>query len=306
MVPISPTLDSCSARAETEYNNAFRTYHREEALYINVTVRDHSEAVQRKVEKKIDRSSLPHPIKALAKRSAPRLASEVATPADTALGVSRKLADKIPRKLRERGIRADVVPVYRQGPYVVMKLTVRHVDVLRLVNAVELATHPRTLQPTNAGTRDAAFATPPGTKPLDTLTVGAAFQALWSALFQRNDRKGLSRNSDVWPKFLTAMWVMVFALAGSRGKNWLETSLIPGIVQRRMVPSLQTMLEGNLERKRLVAEGVVLNEADQCRYFYSHLSRLEDERIEGTKGLRLALPAPALTPISALRPRIVA
>jgi hypothetical protein len=326
MAPVPTTAcdaSSIPARDNRSSNNSSVDSIRRCGLYINLTVKDPSEAVQRKVGKKIEQCSLPRPIKAIAKRSAPRLAREVATPAAVAGQVSRKLAEKIPRKLAQRGIEADAVPVYHRGPYVVMRITVRRVDVLRFVNSRDVAAvAPAPLTKTSSNSDEpggeAAVAVPPShlpavssSSPATTLTVAMAFRELWDAVIRRGRRQEVGEAradiGELWPKFLTAVWVLMFALAGSRKKEWLESTVLPLIVQRRIVRSLQDLLDAKLERKRLVADGVVLNETDQCRYFYSQISRLDDDLNDGMKGIGVALPQqPAKQIAETIRSRTVA
>lgn len=256
-----------------------------ESLYINVTVKDHTAAVKSKVEKKIDKSSLPVPIKAVMHQTAPRIASDLATRKQVAGQLSSKLADKIPRKLANKGITAVLSPVYHQGPYVVMKLTVVHVDVLHLVNHKD--------QQKSTATDRTAQGKESGVIASTDIpaTLGEAARLFWDAL--RRERR--HARADLWPKFLTLMWMLLFWLVGPHRRRWVESVALPKLIQRKMVPSLQTMLDLNMERKQLVADGVVLTEAQQCRYFYEHLWELQDAE-DGSASPAGLLPVVVVSP----------
>jgi hypothetical protein len=260
-----------------------------ESLYINVTVKDHTAAVKSKVGKKIDKSSLPHPMKVVMHQTAPRIASDLVTTKQMTGQLSKKLVDKIPRKLANKGITAVVSPVFRQGPFVVLKLNVVHVDVLRLINHKDpkkSKTPDRTAQ---GKERDAevTIVSPPDVPA----TLGEAARQFWHAL--RRERQ--NAHADLWPKFLTVVWMLLFWLIGPHRRRWIESVALPKVIQRRMVPSLQKMLDLNMERKQLVADGVVLTEAEQCRYFFEHHSELHDAE-DGSASPTGLLPVVVLSP----------
>jgi hypothetical protein len=257
-----------------------------EALYINVTVKDHTAAVKSKVEKKIDKSSLPHPIKVVMHQTAPKMASDFVTTKQMAGQLSNKLVDKIPRKLANKGVTAVLSPVFHRGPFVVLKLNVLHVDVLRLIN--HDADRPKS-SPAAQGKESDADAV---AAPALPATLGEAAKQLWDAL--RRQRR--CAKADLWPKFLTLVWMLLFWLIGPHRQQWVESVALPKVIQRKMVPSLQTMLDLNMERKHLVADGRVLTEREQCRYFFEHLSELRDaeDSAAPTGLLPVVVVAPAL------------
>jgi hypothetical protein len=106
-------------------------------LYMNIHILDASEAIKRKVKKKVDNSHLPFPFKSLAKRAAPAMISNMMTTARLGKKVSTKLVRKLPAKMKEKGITAVAEEVYREGPYAVFQLQIQHVDALRLAGSRE-------------------------------------------------------------------------------------------------------------------------------------------------------------------------
>jgi hypothetical protein len=214
-------------------------------LYINVTVIDHSAAVKRKVGKKIEKSSLPKPLKSIASRTAPKIAGDyLVTPKLMATTLVEKLMVKIPRKLSDKGITAEIEPVFQEGPYVVMQLHVHHVDLVKFVvkqnnpTAASLTTTPR---------------------------------LAWFDLARTVDENP----AQVWSKLMILFWICLFSLVGTATLSYLESYVVPRIVQSKMEATLQELLDQKLEKKQLEAHGVVLKECNQARYFYSQVAKIK-------------------------------
>lgn len=78
-------------------------------------VHDGKEAVKEKVAKKIGKSNLPAPLKKIAAVHAPQAASDFATPDTMVKMMSKKMRDKLPKKMWEKGLTVEIQEVFRQG-----------------------------------------------------------------------------------------------------------------------------------------------------------------------------------------------
>jgi hypothetical protein len=76
---------------------------------------DGSEAVKAKVSKKVEKSNLPTPLKKLAAIHAPQAASDFASPEIMAKMMGKKLCDKLPKKMWEKGLTVEMEEIFRQG-----------------------------------------------------------------------------------------------------------------------------------------------------------------------------------------------
>lgn len=100
-----------------------------EVLFLNLTVQDGTAAVKARVEKHL--SKLPKPLM----KQAARRASCFATPGMVAQYLSQRMIMKLPRKMKEKGVTVELEEVFREGPYVVLKLDVIHVDPIVLTSS---------------------------------------------------------------------------------------------------------------------------------------------------------------------------
>lgn len=91
-------------------------------IYINVTVRDASLAVRDRVSQKF-----PNSPKLLQKQAA-HVANYFNTPNKVAPILSERLCKEVAEKLAGKGICAVVEEIFREGPYIVLKLEVVRVD----------------------------------------------------------------------------------------------------------------------------------------------------------------------------------
>jgi len=109
------------------------------ALYVNITVHDASEAVKKKVHKKLFRSDsrVPLPIRNAAKATATKIAAELATPDAAAKNLEAELCHKMERMLASKGMDAEAAPAFREGPYLVLKLQIRKIDAAQFADPDE-------------------------------------------------------------------------------------------------------------------------------------------------------------------------
>lgn len=95
-------------------------------LYINIIVLDASEAVKATVTESINknRPKMPEQIK----KGVAQVASDLATPSRVAEKIGAKVCEKMTKKLKEKGITAEVEEVFQELNYLVLQMQVQHVD----------------------------------------------------------------------------------------------------------------------------------------------------------------------------------
>ena len=95
-------------------------------------VHDASEAVKAKVTEKVELSKLPKIFKGIAIKRAGEIVSKRITPSKVAEKMGTKLCEKVPEKMKEKGLTVELEEVFREGPFIVLQLQVQHVDVVML------------------------------------------------------------------------------------------------------------------------------------------------------------------------------
>uniref|UniRef100_A0A7S1GJX8 Uncharacterized protein n=1 Tax=Cyclophora tenuis TaxID=216820 RepID=A0A7S1GJX8_CYCTE len=107
-------------------------------LYVNVYIKDASQAVKSQVEEKISQKRLPGPLKErLAKRAA-KVAADLITASKIVEKMAPKMAEEMPIKMKPKGLTVHVGEVFREGPFFVLQLQVVHVDTIVMAEAVRL------------------------------------------------------------------------------------------------------------------------------------------------------------------------
>mmetsp|Transcript_127928 Transcript_127928/g.370222 ORF Transcript_127928/g.370222 Transcript_127928/m.370222 type:complete len:241 (+) Transcript_127928:52-774(+) len=100
-------------------------------LYVNVTVNDGSEIVKAKVVRKIKKGNLPEELKnSLATNVANILVGWVAKE-DFARMMSRKLCKGLPMAMESKGLTVETQEVFREGPFFVLELYIKQVDLVK-------------------------------------------------------------------------------------------------------------------------------------------------------------------------------
>jgi hypothetical protein len=90
--------------------------------YLNVTVHDASMAVKKRVREKLGK--FPKPVQ----NQAAQAACFFTTPKKSAQVLSQRLCEELPCMFSKRGINIEVEEIFREGPYIVLKLLVLNVD----------------------------------------------------------------------------------------------------------------------------------------------------------------------------------
>lgn len=244
------------------------------ALYLNITILDHSKAVKRKVGIEIDKSSrLPPRLKEMAKRTAGNIASDLATSQMTVKKMGEKMGEKLPRRMRLKGVDATAEVVFQEGPYAVLRIRIREVRIARLANPIDEpdsddqddegegqeAPRRKNSAVSNALQKIDAF---------DGLPSGPS--EAWGAIKDQWEKeKSVSIRKLTVFCFLCLFWVI-----GPRRQKRIEGEYLPKLIQAKMDVEMTKMIRQKMEQKHMEAEVVVLQEDKQAGYFYDHLQRV--------------------------------
>lgn len=221
-------------------------------LYINILVLDATHAVKLRVGNKISQSSLPKPLKELAKRTAPKIASEWTSPKVVAQKLSKKLCEKLPQKMNERGMNVKVEEVFREGPYVVLQLQVQHVNLLELIKSIQNNEDEDDGNLIDDDDDDAGTTGKSTTKRSDTTC------------------------SDLIKTIISVVCSWFFWLIGIEGQFALESYYFPRMIQSKMDRLVAAVLEEKLSDQKMDAVAQVLPESKQARYFYEIISQIKN------------------------------
>lgn len=242
-------------------------------MYINILVLDATDAVKLRVGNKISKSSLPKPLKELAKRTAPKIASEWTSPKVVSQKLSKKLCEKLPQKMNERGMNVKVEEVFREGPYVVLQLQVQHVNLLELIKSIQ-----------NNDEED------DGNLIDDDDDDGAGRTE--STTTKRYE----TTCSDLIKTVISVVCSWFFWLIGIEGQFALESYYIPRMIQSKMDRLVAAVLEEKLSDQKMDAVAQVLPESKQARYFFEIISQIKNntylrESVEATSSAAAAAAA---------------
>lgn len=283
-------------------------------LYVNIVVLDHKAAVQRKVGTKIDQSSLPLPLKALAHQAAlPKFAGEyLSSPTGTATQASSELAMKLPRQLAIKGLETRVAPVFQKGPYAVMQFQLDRVHVAHLLwNILHQAQKEEEAPgtpgrgPSDDDNDDDAEKAGSSSTIRTTTIPEFETQSLSDAWLACSDAaRGVLSSRATHPRaairvlalrIALLVWFVLGAVLGERFRAYVETVVLPRVLIRRMPATMQSMIQAKMRTKRLVATGVVLPASEQAHFFYQQLAQMEptDKAIPGNGVLGAASSTPA-------------
>lgn len=99
------------------------------------SVHDASEAIKAKVSVKVSDSKLPQPVTESVSGRVGTAGSKVVAPSKIAGRMGQKMCEKIPKKMKEKGLTVEMEEVFCEGPYVVIQLQVQHVDTIAVEKA---------------------------------------------------------------------------------------------------------------------------------------------------------------------------
>jgi hypothetical protein len=266
------------------------------ATYINVTIRDASEAVYSKVHSALRRINLaPKLLPKLKGKVANKIATEASKhvpPAQVALALS----DRLPKMLmyqmyHKHGMTISAQTVFIEKGYIVIQLQVLHVDAKRL-----LAT--QTQQP-QYGANNNSNNEPEGgggvsetesMEPVDMKLVDQWMAEQQQQLLEAAERKAnhsttnsttgghmddSSSSSNNSHDLLNPNWWMQTALGmlPETTKKSLESTTLPELVHTKLTERMQALLVSQLAHKQLCAETAVLPEEEQARFFFAYLQQ---------------------------------
>jgi hypothetical protein len=278
------------------------------ATYINVTIRDASEAVYTKVHTALRRINLVAP-KLLPKLKG-KVANKIATEASKHVPpaqIALVLSDRLPKLLmyimyHKHGMTISAQTVFIEKGYIVIQLQVLHVDAKRLLATQTTTTTPVTTAPASAGavsvgadiggtgssTDEGSVMEPIDMNLVEQWLAEQQQQLLDQAATRRGDSRGShapgsksttvamddsssSSNSDM----LNPQWWMQTALGllPDATKKSLESTTLPELVQTKLTERMQQLLVQQLAHRQLCAETAVLPEEEQARFFFAYLQQ---------------------------------
>mmetsp|Transcript_8156 Transcript_8156/g.23444 ORF Transcript_8156/g.23444 Transcript_8156/m.23444 type:complete len:236 (+) Transcript_8156:2739-3446(+) len=98
-------------------------------LYVNVVVKDASEAVKDRVSKTLHQTPLiPNPVRKVASKHIGRAASDLTPLSHAARILSQGMCQEVPSLMKEQGIVVEVSEAFRDGPYFVLQMQVLYVN----------------------------------------------------------------------------------------------------------------------------------------------------------------------------------
>lgn len=104
-------------------------------LYINVVVQDPSQAIRNKLSERIGDTILPSFIKRRTSRKLGKVAGKMVKPSMVAKKMASKMPVLVPQEMATKGITAELKEHYREGPYLVLRMRVQHVDAAAMATA---------------------------------------------------------------------------------------------------------------------------------------------------------------------------
>lgn len=266
--------------------------------YINLTVCDASDAVYNQVYSKVSatQTSFPGP-----KKFKEKVAHAMAKTASTKVPKSvivKAMAEKLPKMLMYKlhskmGMRLAAQAVYREDNFVVIQIQVQYVDSKRLLAKAK---------------EDMGKSQPEGEEEdddSDDESVATAVLDEWIAeqknLAQEEQESPFVTNSKLeeeeeqeeivwslknWREVIVMVlaWILTKLIPCTVTRD-LEESKLPSLIQAQITSNMKDMLDQKLSKMELHADTAVLGEADQARYFFSHL---QDLRSRGTTGTTIA------------------
>jgi hypothetical protein len=254
------------------------------ATYINVTIRDASEAVYSKVHSALRRINLaPKILPKLKGKVANKIATEASKhvpPAQVALALS----DRLPKMLmyqmyHKHGMTISAQTVFIEKGYIVIQLQVLHVDAKRLL-ATQTQTQPHgkiNNEQEGGGVSDTESMEPVDMKLVDQWMAEQQQQLLQAA--ERKDNHSTTGHMDDSSSnshdILNPNWWMQTALGllPETTKKSLETTTLPEMVHTKLTERMQALLVQQLANKQLCAETAVLPEEEQARFFFAYLQQ---------------------------------
>lgn len=104
-----------------------------------------------------------------------------------------------------------------------------------------------------------------------------------NAVVLANSKKG--RNETEKKSFFEmGSWVGYgLGLMGTNNQQWVEGQYLPKIVQKKLEAAMGEVLSEKLEKRKMVADTLVLNEERQARYFFARFREVQSLRPSFTK-----------------------
>lgn len=256
------------------------------ATYVNITIRDASDAVYNKVHTALRRINLaPKLLPKLKGRVADKIATEASRrvpPSQVAVVLSEKLPKLLMYQMfHKHGMTISAQTVFIENAYIVLQLQVLHVDAQRLLA--------NTTSTTSSGVNEQQDIS----SSMDA--VDMKLVDLWMAeqqqqLLEAADRKNSASHSTSSAtekkdsSDSSGNWLLQTALGflPEMAKTRLEGTTLPELVQDRLTERMQGLLVQQLSNKQLCGEIAVLPEEEQARFFFAYLQqhrkRQEDQK----------------------------
>jgi hypothetical protein len=273
-------------------------------LYINIVVIDASEAITNKVRARVEDSKLPKRLRRVVTAAATGIAGNVFTLEKIAKKVSKKICHTLPEKLLLRGITAVLEEIFREGPFVVFQLQVKHVDLATLTEKQldkELKAakgkdkdkdddenssknnkddrHNRDKKKKEGDTKmdtDADIGKDADTHAtgmdLTTTTMDAAM-TITTIQSQHVRHWFLYWLEQVLEWFLYWLEHFLVCIGASRQRR-LEEDVLPALIHGKLEKIIGEILAEKIEEKFLDAESNVCSAAAQARYFFDTLKEV--------------------------------
>lgn len=251
---------------------------RKKATFINVTIRDASEAVYGKVH-----SALGH--LNVAPKVLPKLKGKVANKIAKAASkrvppskIANQLAEFLPKMLmyqmyHKNGMTISAQTMFIEDAYIVIQLQILKVDANHLLqDTVE----------SNSDSDDGSSVS----SSVSMKVVDGWLREQQEVLQHAEDKPATS--SDPKERTSTApsasnWYQSIFGYLPEETKSHIEAETLPQLVQSKLTERMQSLLLKQLESKQLTAEIAVLPEEEQARYFFPYLQQMRKRKVKSGK-----------------------
>mmetsp|Transcript_34043 Transcript_34043/g.67110 ORF Transcript_34043/g.67110 Transcript_34043/m.67110 type:complete len:279 (-) Transcript_34043:40-876(-) len=201
-------------------------------------------------------------------------AADKVSPSQIAVRMSNRLVKILPYRMKEIGISIIAEKVFLEGPYFVLELQIKHVDMKKFLEEAPKL---------NKGNED------DDCEEVDLMAIKESelddmIREQQTQQSEHDTRKIPATDMGVFSApsngILEFIGLLFFTLLGMR-TFFFENRCMPVLAQSKIRKSLGDMLNMQFEKKELKIDSATLEEEKQARYFYSQLKKAKSLRSRG-------------------------